>query len=100
VVKSLQPRTAPLFGRCCTFLRCFSFHCLLAPFAKLYDLVFGVVGVVGVFGVFGAVGVVGLVSVVGRVFNDLIDAFTKSNFKSFWDDFVIFKIRLKYGDLI
>jgi hypothetical protein len=35
-----------------------------------------------------------------RVFNDLIDDFTKSDFKSFWDDFVIFKIILKYGDLI
>jgi hypothetical protein len=35
-----------------------------------------------------------------RVFNDLIDDFTKSDFKSFWDDFEIFKIRLKYGDLI
>jgi hypothetical protein len=30
----------------------------------------------------------------------LIDAFTKSDFKSFWDDFVIFKILLKYGDFI
>jgi hypothetical protein len=36
----------------------------------------------------------------GRVFNDLIDDFTKSDFKSFWDDFEIFKIILKYGDLI
>jgi hypothetical protein len=27
-----------------------------------------------------------------RVFNDLIDDFTKSDFKSFWDDFEIFKI--------
>jgi hypothetical protein len=35
-----------------------------------------------------------------RVFNDLIDDFTKSDFKSFWDDFEIFKITLKYGDLI
>jgi hypothetical protein len=35
-----------------------------------------------------------------RVFNDLIDDFTKSDFKSFWDDFVIFKIGLKYGDFI
>jgi hypothetical protein len=35
-----------------------------------------------------------------RVFNDLIDAFTKSDFKSIWDDFEIFKIILKYGDLI
>jgi hypothetical protein len=35
-----------------------------------------------------------------RVFNDLIDEFTKSDFKSFWDDFEIFKIILKYGDLI
>jgi hypothetical protein len=25
-----------------------------------------------------------------RVFNDLIDDFTKSDFKSFWDDFEIF----------
>jgi hypothetical protein len=33
-------------------------------------------------------------------FNDLIDDFTKSDFKSFWDDFEIFKIPLKYGDLI
>jgi hypothetical protein len=36
----------------------------------------------------------------GRVFNDLIDNFTKSDSKSFWDDFEIFKIPLKYGDLI
>jgi hypothetical protein len=36
----------------------------------------------------------------GRVFNDLIDDFTKSDFKSFCDDFEIFKIILKYGDLI
>jgi hypothetical protein len=35
-----------------------------------------------------------------RVFNDLIDDFTKSDFKSFWDDFEIFKITLKNGDLI
>jgi hypothetical protein len=42
-----------------------------------------------------------------RVFNDLIDDFfesyddfTKSDFKSFWDDFEIFKIMLKFGDLI
>jgi hypothetical protein len=35
-----------------------------------------------------------------RVFNDLIDDFTKSDFKSFWDDFEIFKITWKYGDLI
>jgi hypothetical protein len=35
-----------------------------------------------------------------RVFNDLIDDFTKSDFKSFWDNFEIFKIILKYGDLI
>jgi hypothetical protein len=35
-----------------------------------------------------------------RVFNDLINDFTKSHFKSFWDDFDIFKITLKYGDLI
>jgi hypothetical protein len=35
-----------------------------------------------------------------RVFNDLIDYFTKSDFKSFWDDFEIFKIILKYEDLI
>jgi hypothetical protein len=34
------------------------------------------------------------------VFNDLIDDFTKSDFKSFWDDFEIFEIALKYGDLI
>jgi hypothetical protein len=34
-----------------------------------------------------------------RVFNDLIDDFTKSDFKSFLDDFEIFKITLKYGDL-
>jgi hypothetical protein len=34
-----------------------------------------------------------------RVFNDLIDDFTKSDFKSFWDDFEIFKIILKYGNL-
>jgi hypothetical protein len=27
-----------------------------------------------------------------RVFNDLIDDFTKSDFKLFWDDFEIFKI--------
>jgi hypothetical protein len=37
---------------------------------------------------------------IGRVFNDLIDDFTKSDYKSFWDDFEIFKIILKYGDLI
>jgi hypothetical protein len=35
-----------------------------------------------------------------RVFNDLIDDFTKSDFKSFLEDFEIFKITLKYGDLI
>jgi hypothetical protein len=35
-----------------------------------------------------------------RVFSDLIDDFTKSDFKSFWGDFAIFKIILKYGDLI
>jgi hypothetical protein len=35
-----------------------------------------------------------------RVFNDLIDDFTKSDFKSFWDNFEISKIVLKYGDLI
>jgi hypothetical protein len=35
-----------------------------------------------------------------RVFNDLIDDFTKLDFKSFWDDFEIFKIILKYGDFI
>jgi hypothetical protein len=35
-----------------------------------------------------------------RVFNDLIDDFFKSDFKSFWDDLEIFKITLKYGDLI
>jgi hypothetical protein len=35
-----------------------------------------------------------------RVFNDLIDDFTKSDFKSFLDDFAIFKIMLKFGDLI
>jgi hypothetical protein len=35
----------------------------------------------------------------GRVFNDLIDDFTKSDLKYFWDDFKIFKITLKYGDL-
>jgi hypothetical protein len=29
-------------------------------------------------------------SSVCRVFNDLIDDFTKSDFKSFWDDFKIF----------
>jgi hypothetical protein len=39
-------------------------------------------------------------SIINRVFNDLIDDFTKSDFKSFWDDFEIFKITLKYGDLI
>jgi hypothetical protein len=38
--------------------------------------------------------------VVVRVLKDLIDDFTKSDFKSFWDDFEIFKIVLKYGDLI
>jgi hypothetical protein len=37
---------------------------------------------------------------IGRAFNDLIDDFTKSDFKSFWDDFEIFKIMLKFGDLI
>jgi hypothetical protein len=35
-----------------------------------------------------------------RVFNDFIDDFTKSDLKSFCDDFEIFKILLKYGDLI
>jgi hypothetical protein len=40
------------------------------------------------------------VRVMARVFNDLIDDFTKSDFKSFLDDFEIFKITLKYGDLI
>jgi hypothetical protein len=35
-----------------------------------------------------------------RVFKDLIDDFTKSDFKSFWDDFEIFKNMLKFGDLI
>jgi hypothetical protein len=35
-----------------------------------------------------------------KVFNDLIDDFTKSDFKSFGDDFEIFIIILKYGDLI
>jgi hypothetical protein len=39
-------------------------------------------------------------SPISRVFNDLIDDFTKSDFKSFWDNFEIFKIILKYGDLI
>jgi hypothetical protein len=39
-------------------------------------------------------------SVTTRVFNDLIDDFTKSDFKSFGDDFDIFTIILKYGDLI
>jgi hypothetical protein len=34
------------------------------------------------------------------VFNDLIDDFTKSDFKLIWDNFEIFKIILKYGDLI
>jgi hypothetical protein len=38
--------------------------------------------------------------VYSRVLKDLIDDFTKSDFKSFWDDFEIFKIVLKYGDLI
>jgi hypothetical protein len=37
---------------------------------------------------------------ISRVFNDLIDDFTKSDFKSFWDDFEIFEILWKYGDLI
>jgi hypothetical protein len=41
-----------------------------------------------------------IVHVTCRVFNDLIDDFTKSDFKSFWDDFEIFKIMLKFGDLI
>jgi hypothetical protein len=36
----------------------------------------------------------------GRVFNDLIDDFTKSDFKSIWDDFEMFKITLTFGDLI
>jgi hypothetical protein len=35
-----------------------------------------------------------------RVFNDLIDDFTKSDFKSFLEDFEIFKITLKNDDLI
>jgi hypothetical protein len=35
-----------------------------------------------------------------RVFNDLIDDSTKSDFRSFWDDFEIFKIILKLGDLV
>jgi hypothetical protein len=37
---------------------------------------------------------------ISRVFNDLIDDFTKSDFKSFLADFEIFKIMLKFGDLI
>jgi hypothetical protein len=37
---------------------------------------------------------------VDRVFNDLIDDFTKSDFKSIWEDFEIFKITLTFGDLI
>jgi hypothetical protein len=37
---------------------------------------------------------------VWKDFNNLIDDFTKSDFKSFWDDFEIFKIPLKHGDLI
>jgi hypothetical protein len=36
----------------------------------------------------------------GRVFNNLIDGVTKSDFKSLWDNFEIFKIILKCGDLI
>jgi hypothetical protein len=36
----------------------------------------------------------------GRVFTDLIDDFTKSDFKSFWDNFEIFKITSKFGNLI
>jgi hypothetical protein len=39
-------------------------------------------------------------TVITRVFNDLIEDFTKSDLKSFWNDFEIFKIILKYGDLI
>jgi hypothetical protein len=38
--------------------------------------------------------------VICRVFNDLIDDFTKSDFKSFLDNFEIFQITLKYSDLI
>jgi hypothetical protein len=36
----------------------------------------------------------------GRVFKNLIDVVTKSDFKSLWDNFEIFKIILKCGDLI
>jgi hypothetical protein len=43
---------------------------------------------------------IGIKCKVPRVFNDLIDDFTKLDFKSFWDDFEIFKITLKYMDLI
>jgi hypothetical protein len=38
--------------------------------------------------------------VTARVFNDFIEVFTKSDFKSFLDDFDIFEITLKDGDLI
>jgi hypothetical protein len=47
---------------------------------------------------FTVVEMVGRVTV--RVFNDLIDDFTKSDFKSFLEDFEIFKITLKNEDLI
>jgi hypothetical protein len=40
-----------------------------------------------------------LIHAKSRVFNDLIDDFTKSDFKLFSDNFEIFKIILKYGDL-
>jgi lysyl-tRNA synthetase class I len=46
------------------------------------------------------IGTIAEAKVVSRVFNDFIDDFTKSDFKLFWDDFEIFKIILKYGDLI
>jgi hypothetical protein len=41
-----------------------------------------------------------LATYVLRLFNDLMDDFTKSDFKSFWDDFETFKVILKHGDMI
>jgi hypothetical protein len=42
----------------------------------------------------------GALADVARVFNDLICNFTKSDFKSFSEDFMRLKINLKNGDLI
>jgi hypothetical protein len=42
----------------------------------------------------------GALADVARVFNDLICNFTKSDFKSFSEDFMRLKINFKNGDLI